>query len=94
VQALWNKRCAETVEPQPLRRLITPDRVWGKVLKLKRERRKLRRLITPFSLKPFLKRLVITPLPGVFDQTFSKKVCGQAFFKKACDHENSPKKPR
>jgi hypothetical protein len=28
-------------------------------------------------------RRLITPLPGVFDQTFFEKVCGQAFFKKS-----------
>jgi hypothetical protein len=27
---------------------------------------------------------VITPPPRIFDQTFSQKVCGQAFFKKVC----------
>jgi hypothetical protein len=27
----------------------------------------------------------ITPLPGVFDQTFFEKVCDQAFFEKVCD---------
>jgi hypothetical protein len=26
---------------------------------------------------------------AVFDQTFSKKVCGQAFFEKGCDHAAS-----
>ena len=39
-----------------------------------------------FSIKPFPKRFAVdhavTPLLGVFDQTFFEKVCGQAFFEK------------
>jgi hypothetical protein len=55
--------------PQPLRRLITP--------------------LLGFSIKPFLKRFALRRLISVaqvyhavarvFDQTFSQKVCGQAF---------------
>jgi hypothetical protein len=42
----------------------------------------LRRLITPIGFGD--KSLKINPT--VFDQTFSQKVCGQAFFEKGCDH--------
>jgi uncharacterized protein (DUF697 family) len=38
-----------------------------------------------FAVKPFLKRVVITPLQRVLIKLFSK-VCGQAFFEKGCDH--------
>jgi hypothetical protein len=42
----------------------------------------LRRLITPIGFGD--KSLKINPT--VFDQTFSQKVCGQAFFQKGFDH--------
>jgi hypothetical protein len=38
-----------------------------------------------FSLKPFLKKLEFFEKACVFDQTFSEKVCAQAFFEKACE---------
>jgi hypothetical protein len=35
-------------------------------------------------LKRLALRQLITPLLGVFDQTFFEKVCDQAFFEKVC----------
>jgi hypothetical protein len=47
------------------------------------------RIQSSYSLKsstaePQPLRRLITPLLGVFDQTFFEKVCEQAFFEKVC----------
>jgi hypothetical protein len=47
----------------------------------------LRGIFDQAFLKSLLKRLVITPQIGVFDQTFFEKVCAQAFFEEACNIE-------
>ena len=48
------------------------------------------RIQSSYSLKsstaePQPLRRLITPLLGVFDQTFFEKVCEQAFFEKVCE---------
>jgi hypothetical protein len=37
------------------------------------------------TVEPKPLRRFITPLQGVFDQTFFEKVCDQAFFEKVCE---------
>jgi len=64
---------------QPLRRLITPIGFGDKFFKSKH--------CLGFSLKPFLKRLVIMlsccfRFRSVFAQAFFEKACGQAVFLK------------